>query len=149
MDEVEKSRILENIASSFSSIPYPHGDDYFKAIADRDYLEFKPGGRKKYWDSISEDELLKYYDFIFFLPQEGVIYYLPSYIKLIIENPQIADQWCGESLFMAISDLDSNLLGIAQKESLVEFLQYCLNSIHPKNELDDELVKKAISNLGD
>ncbi len=148
MDDVEKNRILDKVVSSFSSVPYPYDYDYFKAIADRDYLDFKPGDQKKHWDDISEEELLKYYDFIFFLDPEGVIYYLPSYIKVIMENTNIADHRFGECLFMEIADLlDPKLLNENQKQSIKDFLKYCLDSIHPENELDDVLIEKAISNL--
>lgn len=147
MDDAEKKCILDRIVSSFSSVPYPYGHDYFRAIADRDYLEYMPTEQKKCWGNVSEEELLKYYDFIFFLPQEGVIYYLPSYIKLIMENTNIADHWCGDSLLMAIADLDSKLLNKNQKQLIKDFLHYCLHFIHPENELDEELIEKAIFNL--
>ena len=110
-------------------------------------MDFKPGDQKKHWDDISEEELLKYYDFIFFLDPEGVMYYLPSYIKVIMENTNIADHQFGGCLFMAIAGLDPKLLNENQKQSIKDFLKYCLDSIHPENELDDVLVEKAISNL--
>lgn len=142
---MQKEIILDEIHSSFNEIEYPFNEDFYKAIADRDYLEYNSSGKEKKWQEVTKEEIKKYYDFIFFLKEHAIIYYIPAYMKLIIQNNDVAENQCTECLFMALEKLNINKIDTLQAKTISIFLEYCKNTIHPEIELDEYLLDKAIS----
>ncbi len=142
-----KEKILNQIDSAFSDVPYPDSGDFFTAIADRDYEEREDLKNKKKCSQVTKQDLEKYYDFLCFLNSDGVIYYLPSYMKLIIENWELAEHWCTDCILTVISDINIDLLTACQRDSIRVFLNYCWNAIYPEVEFDEVLIKKAINHI--
>ena len=144
---MDKYGLLDEIDASFSEVSYPYGKDFYRAIADRDYQDYVLSNKEKRWTDITKDELMKYYDFIFFLDANGVVYYLPLYMKLAIENVNIAEHQCTTCLFMAIIKLNPNILTIQQRHSIIHFLTYCRDVLDPELDLDEDLISEAIESI--
>lgn len=140
---MEIDSLIAAIHSAFDGIPYPSGHDFYKAIADRDYKEMISGQEKK-WEDISEQEILKFYDFVFFLKPSGVIYYLPAYMEWVLRSKDVAEEAPAEALFMAIMDLDPRLLTLNQQKVVKEFLIHCRDILSQKVEMDMSLVEDAL-----
>ena len=142
---------LDELKEAFSTVPYPVGDDYFKAIADRDYVsvsDVNPGDEKKISADIGRDLLLKYYDFLLFLKPDGIQYYLPAYIQVILSDPELIDHWIGETLLMTLGEVTTAQYSSSQLKLLAMFLNHIEE--HSKLEdlsVDTELLGKARSNI--
>jgi hypothetical protein len=144
---IDKEKLLENIANAFSGVVYPDGHDFYRAIADREYQEYEYTNKKKKWNDIKKDELIRYYDFVFFLDELGVVYYLPAYMSLIMKYDKVANSEAPQSLFMELADMDVTILNENQRQTVKDFLIFCRDVLHPNIELDEELLEKAIKKL--
>ena len=146
---MEKSLLIAEIKEAFEDLSYPNYD-YFNAIVDRDYLdisEVKVSDERKLWRDVSKDEVIKYYDFIFYLKNEGVIYYLPAYMINIVEHEDIASGYPSESAFMAIADIVIDSLSDKQLNAIRDFLIYCRDNVQKRIELDEALLDTAMEHV--
>lgn len=144
---MKQDRLLANILNSFSSVQYPESLDFNLAIAHRDYSD-KPynNGKRVKWDEINREGLRKYHEFIFFLENEGVMYYLPTYLVHILNDNQLAEE-ISDVLFMALGKIEISLFTSDQINCLIEFLRVCENVISKKFELDEVLLKEALNHF--
>jgi len=153
--------IFSNILLAFADVPYPYKRDFHAAMALSEYEDPGPPARvaRKRWFNVSEQDIISKDRpfFLCYLEPEGMLYYLPAYVKVILLetiesfDPEYMQQhvWV---IFNALSDLSNkyrnlrNMLNRRQKEALLEFATYCLNS-SLVDEFDKEEYGKAISRL--
>jgi hypothetical protein len=143
--------LINQVKGVFKNITYPKDNDFYKAIADRDYLdvsEINSNGKEKKWEDISKEELLKYYDFIFFLNEDKEkIYYLPAYLTHILSDIEVADSAATESLLMELASINKEKFTSMQLSAVIEFLNFLSADKRNGIEYDDHLVNKALNNL--
>lgn len=144
MDVAEFSK---EINAAFANVPYPTSRDFYQAIADRDYKINELTSKIKKAVDVSKEDIKKYYDFIFFLDTDGVIYYMPSYMRLIIQDDEIAQHTCVDSILMAIAKIDLDKMDEIQITVVKKFLVYCRDIIDPRLDLDTVLINEAIDHL--
>jgi hypothetical protein len=133
------------VALAFSSRPYPEEGCFFKAISDRDYgySALAVDGRKE-WIDVSVEDLVKYYDFIFFLDEFAQVYYFPAYIKNIIENNYLMEASCMEAFLMVISGVRCELLSCEEVSVIYDFLIFCKSCVCDGSGVDEVLLSSAI-----
>ncbi|HID28730.1 MAG TPA: hypothetical protein EYP19_01860, partial [Desulfobacterales bacterium] len=78
--------LIHAIDEAFTGTVLPEGEDVRKAVRQRDFLDesdpsLPESGLSR--DALTKELLLKYYDFLFYLSPGGVLYYLPSAMKMI------------------------------------------------------------------
>lgn len=141
---MKKETLQKKIAKAFSDVVYPHNHDFYRAIADREYQDYESENQIKKWHDVTKDDLIKYYDFIFFLDEHGVIYYLPAYMHLIIKHDEVAMHESPQSLFMELVNVDLDRFNEEQLQAINDFLIYCCEVIQPQHDLDEVLLKNAL-----
>lgn len=139
--------LIEDIKKIFSDLTYPNDKGFYHAIADRDYLEIQDEYEKKEWEDVTKEDLVRFYDFIFFLDHDGVIYYLPAYMCLILEYNELADCQCLDSLLMTIIELENGRLKQEQYNVIYRFLLFCRDVLNPEYDIDMELCNNAITRI--
>ncbi len=144
---MNKQDLLNEIDFVWGELPYPDNDDYFKAIADREYQNTYKKSEKKYWWQISKNELLRNYDFLFYLKDEGVRYYLATYMGHILRYDEVADNYPSETIFMVLGEINLGILNPKQIKIIFDFLSFCFEEIHPRVELDVDLLYAAITHI--
>ncbi len=123
-------RLIDDIDIAFKNISYPKYD-YYHAVADMEYLdlkEVKQENRQKTWDLITDNELVKYGDFIFFMKDFESIYYFPAYMQLILKNIELVDYGLYITFLMKLKDIKLSLLNNEQKKIILEFLEFLKNN---------------------
>lgn len=143
-----KSELKAKIHDAFSGQPYPEGNDFFKAIAHRDYLEYGPTGRRKEWQGLSVSELLKYYDFLFFLEGSGAVYYVPAYMCHVLDSLEAAEGWPSETLFMTLRRTRKECFSEIQRGVVLLFLDFCTSLIKQGVSMDESLLEEALVAVG-
>jgi len=148
---VEPANYLERLEDAFSAVPYPVGDDYFKAIADRDYRsisDVNPGCERMICAHVGRELLLKYYDLLFYLSASGIQYYLPAYIRTILADPDLIDHWLGETLLMTLGEVNTEQYTNNQLRLLTVFLNHMKNlSSYGDVVVDSGLLDMACQNI--
>ena len=143
----KQTDLITEISHAFATVEYPK-KGFFQAIAERDYLEWdSQNDKKKIWHDISVDELVKYYDFLFFLDSDGIQYYLPTYMILILENPELYDHHCFDCLLMTVTKLNHSVLLKEQWCVVKSFVAYCRDVISQEIELDEDLVERSWNHI--
>lgn len=141
----------EKLIKPFLDIPYPKYD-WCHAVADMEYESLEEIKKRfkcpKTWNSISLDDMLHFKDFIFFIPDDKEkIYYFPTYIKYLVENPkEIEGTGLDYTFCMALKDINLSSLTEEQKEALINFIVY-LKSNNKKYEYNEELLEECIKQL--
>ncbi len=149
---MNKDELLNCLESAFANIAYPKNRDFYKAIAEKEYEDYIDPGENKRWEDLSKDELQKHYDFIYYLDSDAKVYYLPSYIKLILENSKCKEDehfidLCTSCLFTLLSEIDIKTLNARQLQIINHFLNYCREIIYPIFDLNITHLKKIQKHL--
>lgn len=140
-----KDELKAEISEAFARQPYPQGDDFFKAVAHRDYLEYTPTSRRKEWQDLSESEILKFYDFLFFLGDAGVVYYIPAYMFHVLDSLEVAEEYPSETLFMALGSVSKECFDDKQRDVVLLFLRFCRAMLEQGVEMNEDLLERALA----
>lgn len=138
--------VQQNIIDAFKSSSYPYGQDFYKAISDKEYddqLLYKD----KAWEEISEEDIYGNYEFIFFLDNEGVKYYMPSYTRWVLYGGNETCDVVFGSLCTLMQSSCMSIFSRSQCEALLEFFLYCRFCIHPRVDLDICLLDEVTAKL--
>lgn len=134
--------IIKDIEVLFKKTPYPK-KDFFQAVADMDYLEISdinPLNKKKKWEEIDLDVLLRYYGFLFFLDQDGQKYYIPAYLTALLKYKEIHDTWIFDTLMDVLRTIDCNVFNFKELELINKSLN-CIDTIC--SQCDKEMLKNV------
>ena len=110
---MNKTELLNSLEEVFSSLPYLHQRDFYTAVAHEAYEEYVDTGKKKRWNEISRDDIEECYDFLYFLDPDVAAYYLPTYMKLLLEADPENDE---DGVFLERCS-DCFFLGLARPET--------------------------------
>ena len=151
---MDKTELLNSVDRVFSSLPYPHQRDFYAAIAHMDYHKYVDMGKQKRWNEISRDELTEYYEFLYFLDPDATAYYLPTYMKLMLEvysenyEDEIFLEQCGSCFVSKLYDSDDRWkiideLNSSQIEFIADFI-HVFREEWPWQQMD---IEEVLQNL--
>ena len=153
---MDKTELLNSVDRVFSGLPYPHQRDFYAAIAHMDYHKYVDMGKQKRWNEMSRDELTEYYDFLYFLDPDATAYYLPTYMKLMLEvysenyEDEIFLEQCGGCFVLSLSHSDDRSKIIGELSS--RQIEFIMDFMHTLREFapdlfDDADTERALRNL--
>jgi hypothetical protein len=125
---MEGERVNSEFLAPFLDEPYPEYD-FCDAVADMEYEDKKEMRRRlgcpRRWDEITTDELTRYKEMLYFLPDRAKLYYFPLYMRSILHQNRLSREHNIDGVFFAVlGDLDQKVLSPEQKRAVVKFLEY-------------------------
>lgn len=139
-------KIKKIINRAFRNVDYPESYDMSHAIADFDYLD-RPSSGAYEWQKVDASVLKAYGEIIHFFEIHAAIYYLQSYLIALLDDYELYEMACFDSLVSYLDKADVDIFDDDQIFAISLFLDYCAKSVLPSIGLDDEemmpvLIKK-------